>query len=372
MSTTNRVAVHAEAARLTSGGGMTYVTALAAALAEPHGVALAEPHGVDLFLPFACSTEELSTWMPAWPRHAHVRREPPNRSWRDELRLAVDDRHWPVTVRETSALPRLSLGRRSVLVTSFPFSSVSRARDRVRLASYATVITNSAFSARWVADRWRRPAQVLHPPITTVRPNAKQPVILSVGRFSGGGRPKRQLEMVDAFRRLGPAVHRDWALHLAGFAEDPAYVDAVRARAGELPVTIHTDLDRASLERLYGDASIFWHACGLGVDQDREPQRVEHFGITTAEAMSAGCVPVVIDAGGQPEIVGRDGEAGVLWHTVEEWVEATRALIEDEACRARLATAARARSARFSFDAFAPRARALVHGREHPGPGAAP
>jgi len=349
------VAVHAAAARATSGGGMTYVTALAAALADPEDV--------DLFLPFASSPEALAAWMPAWPRQARVRREPPNRSWRDELWLALDDRRWAVAVRETSAIPRLSLGRRSVLVTSFPFASVSRIRDRARVASYAAVITNSAFSAHWVGERWGRDAAVLHPPVTCVAPKPKRPTILSVGRFSGGGRSKRQVEMVDAFRALGPTVHREWDLQLAGFVEDPSYLGAVRDRAVGLPVTIHADLDRSALEHLYGEASIFWHACGLGVDQDREPQRVEHFGITTAEAMSAGCVPIVLAAGGQPEIVGRDGGAGVLWHTVDEWVDATRVMIDDHDRRAGIAAAARARASRFSFEAFAPRARALVHGR---------
>lgn len=354
MSGRDRVAVHSDAARVTSGGGMTYVTALAAALTDPDEV--------DLFLPFASSREELATWMPAWPRQAHLRREPPNRSWRDELRLARGDRRWKTVLRETSTIPRLSLATRSVLVTSFPFSSAHRRRDRTRLASYSSVIANSAFTAHWVAERWHRPAEVLHPPVPAVAPRAKRSVILSVGRFSDGGRSKRQLEMVEAFRSLGPSVHQDWALQLAGFVEDASYVTAIRDRASGLPVTILPDLDRPSLERLYGEASIFWHACGLGVDENREPHRVEHFGITTAEAMSAGCVPIVLAAGGQPEIVGRRGDAGVLWHTADEWVDATRAVIEDHGRRAHLSAGARARSARFSFEAFAPRARALVFG----------
>lgn len=354
MSGAARVAIHAEAARARSGGGLTYVTAVAAALAEDHEV--------DLFLAFDSSPAELSALMPAWPRQPHVHREPTNRSWRDELRLALADRRWAATVRDTSYVPRLSLARRGVLLTSFPFDASTRVRDRARLASYRTVIANSAFTARWVAERWHRTAAVLHPPITAVTPLTKRPTILSVGRFSGGGRSKRQLDMIDTFRALGPAVHREWELHLAGFVEDLSYLEAVRERAGGLPVTIHTDLDRVALERLYGEASIYWHACGLGIDQEREPHRVEHFGIATVEAMSAGCVPVVVDAGGQPEIVGRDGTAGVLWRTTAEWVAATAALTGDIERRTRLAAAARTHSSSFSFDAFAPRARALVHG----------
>lgn len=358
MSGPGRVAIHTDAARVTSGGGLTYVTAIAAALTDPHDV--------DLFLPFASSREELATWMPAWPGQAHVRREPPNRSWRDEVRLARGDRRWAVALRETSAIPRLTLARRSVLVTSFPFAPVRRARDRARLASYSSVIANSAFTADWVAERWKRRAEVLHPPVNAVTPREKRRVILAVGRFSDGGRSKRQLEMVDAFRSLGPDVHDGWELQLAGFVEDASYVAAIRDRASGLPVTVLPDLDRPSLERRYGEASIFWHACGLGVDQGLEPHRVEHFGITTAEAMSAGCVPIVLSAGGQPEIVGPDDDAGVLWHTEDEWIDATLAIIGDEDRRARLSAGARARAARFSFEAFARRARALVLGHGPP------
>lgn len=355
MSGPGGVAVHASATHATSGGGMTYVTALAAALADGDDV--------DLFLAFESSAEVLATWLPAWAGAPHLRREPPNRSWRDEFRLAVGDRRWAVVVRDTSDVPPLSLAARSVVVTSFPFSTLARARDRARMAGYGTVLANSAFTARWVAERWHRRADVLHPPITLVAPREKRPTILSVGRFSGGGRSKRQVEMVDAFRALGPEVHRSWELALAGFVEDAAYLAEVRRRATGLPVTIHTDLDRPSLERLYGESSLYWHACGLDVDQDREPQRVEHFGITTAEAMSAGCVPVVLDSGGQPEIVGRDGNAGLLWPTTDAWIDLTRTLIDDDTERARLALGATERARRFSFDAFAPLARALVHGR---------
>lgn len=363
MSGPGRVAIHTDAARVTSGGGLTYVTAIAAALTDPQDV--------DLFLPFASSREELAAWMPEWPGRAHVRREPPNRSWRDELRLARDDRRWAVALRETSAIPRLTLARRSLLVTSFPFEAVGRARDRARLASYSSVIANSAFTAHWVAERWNRRAEVLHPPVPAVTPREKRRVILAVGRFSDGGRSKRQLEMVDAFRALGPDAYDGWELQLAGFVEDPSYVAAVRERASGLPVTILPDLDRASLERLYGEASLFWHACGLGIDERREPHRVEHFGITTAEAMSAGCVPIVLGAGGQPEIVGPGGGVGVLWRTVDEWVDATRALIGNPDRRSRLSAGARTRATRFSFEAFTRQARALVLGDAPPdAPGA--
>ena len=75
---------------------------------------------------------------------------------------------------------------------------------------------------------------------------------------------------------------------------------------------LHVDSSGAELDALYRGAAVYWHATGLDEDIDDDPVRAEHFGITTVEAMSAGAVPVVIAAGGQPEIV-RDGVDGFLF-----------------------------------------------------------
>ena len=62
------------------------------------------------------------------------------------------------------------------------------------------------------------------------------------------------------------------------------------------------NLERSRLRQLYAQARIFWHAAGYG-ECDERPELSEHFGMATVEAMSAGCIPVVINKGGQPEIV---------------------------------------------------------------------
>ena len=114
--------------------------------------------------------------------------------------------------------------------------------------------------------------------------------------------------------------------------------DEIRSAAVGLPVTLHPDASGAELRDLYGRASIFWHAAGLGEDPDRHPDRYEHFGITTVEAMSAGAVPVVIDAAGQIEIV-EQGVSGYRFAGVEGLVANTELLIADPAWRATLAAA---------------------------------
>ena len=95
---------------------------------------------------------------------------------------------------------------------------------------------------------------------------------------------------------------------------------------------------------LYAESSIYWHAGGYGEDDALEPHRLEHFGITTVEAMAAKCVPVVIGKGGQRELI-RHGEDGFLWYTTADLLGYTRMLIEQVDLCQRIGEAASRRGA---------------------------
>jgi glycosyltransferase involved in cell wall biosynthesis len=81
---------------------------------------------------------------------------------------------------------------------------------------------------------------------------------------------------------------------------------------------------------------------------------MEHFGMSTVEAMSAECVPVVINKGGQKEIVSQ-GESGYLWHTVDELIEYSMRLMTDRDLLARMQAQARARFRQFDRQHFSDR-----------------
>lgn len=286
-------------------------------------------------------------------------------------------------------LPATTRARHSIILCQFPYDLhqrlagddgfAGRAPLRRRLVrrlllgreldAFDAVIAQSEYTRGWVRRLWSRDAAVVNPPVEVPAEEpdraAKRPVILSAGRFFVGGHSKRQDLLVEQFRALVEGGGAEgWELHLVGTvqhqdARDTAFLERVRALAQGLPVHIHVDAPHELLHDLYRQASIYWHAAGYGVDARRRPAELEHFGMTTAEAMGHGAVPVVIAAGGQPEVV-EDGVSGLLWSTPDELRERTLELIADPDRRAAMGAAARRRSLGFSVAEFRRRLRAAV------------
>jgi len=275
----------------------------------------------------------------------------------------------------SNEVPPLSHAGRSVAMVQFPHRSHMGPRGRLlralrvsrapaALASYDLFLCNSEFTRAHIRARLGVDATVLAPPVDLPAPvdvpprtpAGREPLILSVGRFFSDWHSKNQHVLVEAFRELDAP---GWSLVLAGGSDDPPYVERVRRAAEGLPVTLRLDLPRDELLDLYSRASLFWHAAGYGQDQRRHPERLEHFGIATAEAMAHGAVPLVFPAGGSAELV-EDGRTGRWWRTPSELAERTRELIADEPERERLAMAARAAAERSSTQRFRKEIRTLV------------
>ena len=222
---------------------------------------------------------------------------------------------------------------------------------------YRPLIYNSEYTAEWIRRRWGlEPHRHLFPPVEGGPPPAdedRRPVILSVARFERAG-SKRQLEMARAFLRLRAAFPRlaaAWRLVLAGGVEEGGndYLRRVEeAAAGEPAVEIRTNIAADELAALYSSASIFWHLCGAGA---RDPGLCEHFGMTVAEAMRYGLVPVVFDGGGMPEIVD-DGATGYRVPDSAGLLDRTLALMGDADLRRRLGAAGAETAARFGIERF--------------------
>lgn len=229
--------------------------------------------------------------------------------------------------------------------------------------SYDQILAISRFTQYWIERRWTVSSEIIFPPVDTscFWSGTKRPIVLSVGRFFAGSHNKKHLPMIQAFRALCDAGLTGWEYHLAGgcdesMPEHRAYLEQIRAAVAGYPIVLHVNAPFAELQQLYSEARIFWHATGYGEDENRDPDSFEHFGITTVEAMAAGCVPVVIAKAGQIETV-VPNESGLLWHTLAELQAQTQRLIGDPALAERLAAGALRRSQEFEISAFAQRVR---------------
>jgi glycosyltransferase involved in cell wall biosynthesis len=253
------------------------------------------------------------------------------------------------------AIPVSCSAPRGVVLCQFPYEL----RSREQLAGYQLVVVQSEYVRTWVRRRWERDAVVVYPPIDApaAEPDwqGKRRIILSVGRFIASGHNKRQDLMVESFRRLLAQGLEGWELHLVGSVHRDAmhagYFERVQQPAHGLPVRLHPDASYLEVQDLYRRAAIYWHAAGFGVDPERNPEDLEHFGMTTAEAMAHGVVPVAIWRGGQPEVV-RAGHDGYLWLEPQELEARTLELISQPGLRRRFGEAARDTARRFSTERF--------------------
>jgi glycosyltransferase involved in cell wall biosynthesis len=146
---------------------------------------------------------------------------------------------------------------------------------------------------------------------------------------------------------------KDWRFILAGGVEVGVgdYVNKLKNSAEGYPVEITESPDYKTLKDLYGRAKIFWSASGFGENEDVNPEKVEHFGITIVEAMTGGCVPLAYDAGGHREII-VDGENGMLWSTILNLTRKTQSLIADSKLLRRVALNSKKSAEKFSEIAF--------------------
>jgi len=145
-------------------------------------------------------------------------------------------------------------------------------------------------------------------------------------------------------------------LHFAGTVEKSKsgaiYIVSLMNMAKNYPVVFHFDCGFNELKYLYNQASIYWHATGYGSDIDKYPEKQEHFGITTVEAMSAGAIPVVINSAGQKESV-IQGKTGYLWNNQDELIKYTNKVAEmDSSSSDQLSKTVTKRAERFNSTAF--------------------
>ncbi len=221
-------------------------------------------------------------------------------------------------------------GKRNILHMQVPFHGVGGKswKNQFKKRSLDAVIVNSNFTKSFIDAEYAIRSRVLYPPVTSVAASGKKTkIILSVGRFEPSLNTKHQDVLIEAFKLLTPTLP-GWKLVLAGGSNNEMWINKLRASAQSLPIEFVPNVSHNELSQLYSQASIYWLAAGYGVDENKNPELTEHFGISTVEAISAGCIPLVVPYGGQREII---SDVRFHWETVEELVQKTTDLISKPA-----------------------------------------
>lgn len=190
--------------------------------------------------------------------------------------------------------------------------SFARLRENLTLA-------NSSFIAEKIHRTYGTAAIVVSPPVAGSFPEVpwqeRADDLVCIGRLSP---EKDQLKVIEIVSRVRAMGH-DVGLDLVGMHDDVAYGRRVETAATARPwVRLHRDLSRSELVRLLVSKRYGIH----GMIE-------EHFGMSVAELVSAGCIVFVADRGGPTEIVG--GEPSLLYGSVDEAVARIDAVLRSPA-----------------------------------------
>ena len=253
------------------------------------------------------------------------------------------------------SIPTLK-SRKNFLHFQVPFINVGGTSllNKFKLMRINKIICNSNFTKKIIDKEFGVDSVVLYPPVSIdkFKSKKKENIILNVARFSELLQSKHQDILVKTFKNFYKS-DPSYKLILAGGVEVGAgkFFEDLKKSAERFPIEIIESPSLKQLRELYGKAKVFWSASGYGVDEKKEPKKVEHFGITPVEAMAAGCVPVIYNAGGHKEII-ENGVDGFLWNDISELYRFTKKIVSSEKIRKEIAANAIAKSKKFSYEEF--------------------
>ncbi|MCS7249108.1 MAG: glycosyltransferase [Anaerolineales bacterium] len=293
-----------------------------------------------------------------------------------EEKIALLSRKYDLFINNTFASELPARGKLNIYYCMFPTKIeipkglrgyLYRFKKSRFLRSYHLFLANSNYTQRWIDNYWRVNSFVLYPPIGEIAGSptlAKENLIVSVGRFFSGNHSKKQDILIKAFIEMyEKGWARGWELALIGRKhtdkESQTFLQSLYSLSHGYPIRILHDLRKDELVLYLKKAKIYWHATGYGENLKLAPEKFEHFGLSTIEAMQYGVVPVVYNAGGQPEIV-KHGTNGFVYTTIEELIQLTKSLMQSNSLWARYSQAARDSTRNFREEVIERQLRSLL------------
>jgi glycosyltransferase involved in cell wall biosynthesis len=201
--------------------------------------------------------------------------------------------------------------------------------NKIKTINYR-FISNSFFTQSWL-KKFNIESQVLYPFIesffidTKISNLQKEKIVLSVGRFFPQLHSKQHQKIIEIFKKAKQLsiLPSDYKLILAGALkkEDyPYYKKLEELIKNNFDIVLKPNVPFEELKSLYQKASFFWHLTGFGIDETKNPEKVEHLGIAPLEAMASGCLTFCYNAGGPKEYI-IDKENGFLFNNEKQLMD---------------------------------------------------
>lgn len=226
--------------------------------------------------------------------------------------------------------------------------------DEKDMFCYDNVVCNSNFTQEFVKGLTSKKTSVVYPPveIASSLPGKKENMIMTNGRYDP---QKKHHILVDAYIKSG-LTHKFVIVGALDENDREArmYLALLKEKAKGHNIEFHYNIPHNKVLEITRKTRVYWHARGYGND---DPTEYENFGLTTVEAMGAGCIPVVINLGAQPEIV-RHGKDGYCWNTLDELLLYTKKAFRNKT----LGKAAYKRSLAFSADKYMKKMIKIIEG----------
>ncbi len=226
-------------------------------------------------------------------------------------------------------------GKKNILHFQVPFKSVSGSSllNKIKFSMIKKIICNSYFTKTIIDKEFGVENMVIYPPIEVDKfsKGKKENIILAVARFSRLLQAKNQDILINAFKKMSQNGLRGWKLVLAGGSDVGSgnFIEKLQAMAEGYPIEILENISFPHLVDLYSRAKLFWSASGYGINEEENPEKVEHFGMAVVEAMAAGAVPLLVKKGGFREII-EDKKNGFFWESTEELEGKTLELVQTD------------------------------------------
>lgn len=243
-------------------------------------------------------------------------------------------RHYDVLFYLSDGSIPLLFSKKNFLHIQAPLIENHTLANKFKLSRINKCICNSNFTASFYKKYPSYKTVVIYPPVDVdkfINKQSKDNVILSVGRFDNILNSKKQDILIQAFKEIYHQ-NKQWKLILAGGSmvseTKNNYLNHLKYLSKNFPIELIINPSFTELTHLYQKSKIYWHAAGYGVDQVLHPEFTEHFGISVVEAMAAGCVPLVVNKGGLPEIV-VSKQNGYIWENIEQLTSKTQLLINN-------------------------------------------